>query len=566
MLHAFGLAGLAGLLVPALALGDAPEPPGRPVGVGATLLLRTQAAVRYAPDRFVVGFEETASSKTVANVLEDVDADVVRTVAKIDARVVEVDGEPEEALAALEDSPAVEYVEPEVVLQAADVSPNDELWPQQWGPKRVHAPAAWEATRGSAKVVVAVLDTGVDAGHADLRGTFVPGYDLVNNDANPSDDHGHGTAAAGVIAARTNNGTGQAGICWNCSIMPVKVLGKNGSGTTSAIASGIIWAVDHGARVINMSLGGTGTTQALADAVAYATRKGVLLVAAAGNNGSTTRFYPAAYPDVVSVAGTTSSDGRYDWSNYGEWVRFAAPGCNVAPDAGGGYVNFCGTSSATPIVSGIAGLAYALEPKLTKAAFEQALRGSAVPVPNVARYGRVDSLATLVALGVMPPVNAERPSIRGASRVGTVLAARTGRWSGAPTGFAYRWLRCDAAGRKCAAIDRATTAKYRVRSRDLGSRLRVEVRARNENGATKAVSIPTPKVVRRSTARVMTAPAPETPAGAAATTPDDSAAGAGDGSAPPPSTVDTIAAQADAAVAVAEDAAEDAVEPVANGP
>jgi thermitase len=118
----------------------------------------------------------------------------------------------------------------------------------------------------------------------------VAGYDVINDDADPRDDRGHGTAAAGVIAARTHNREGQAGICWNCSIMPVKVLDSNGSGTTSAVASGIVWAADHGARVISMSLGGAGTTQALTNAVAYAAGKGVLLLAAAGNSGTTTRF------------------------------------------------------------------------------------------------------------------------------------------------------------------------------------------------------------------------------------------------------------------------------------
>ena len=119
---------------------------------------------------------------------------------------------------------------------------------------------------------------------------------------------------AGVLAARTNNGRGIAGVCWECRIMPVKVLDANGSGTNSAVAAGIVWAVDHGARVISMSLGGPGTTQTLTDAIGYATRRGVLLVAAARNNGSTAPFYPAAYPEVLSSPArtprTSSTRGR----------------------------------------------------------------------------------------------------------------------------------------------------------------------------------------------------------------------------------------------------------------
>lgn len=322
----------------------------------------------------------------------------------------------------------------------------------------------------------------------------MPGFDVVNNDFDPQDDNGHGTAAAGVIAARTNNAQGKAGVCWNCAVMPVKVLGASGSGTTSAIASGILWAVAHGADVINLSLGGTGTTSALADAVAQAASQGVVVVAAAGNNGNTTPFYPAAYPQVISVAGTTSADGRYEWSTYGSWVQVAAPGCNIAPEAGGGYVNFCGTSAATPVVSGIAGLAYSLEPTLSKSTFELALRSAAVPLGTIVQYGRVDAAATLEALGLMPPVNEVRPSIVGTPRVGSVLEARKGRWSGTRTRFSYRWLRCNTRGRACAAVKGATATKYRVRARDLRSRLRVVVRARNANGVETARSAPTREV------------------------------------------------------------------------
>src|SRR5918996_1423755 len=354
----------------ALAVGSAAQPRALGVQTGdpasgqileGTLLEETEAVVEQVPGRLVVGFEEDASSATVSAVIEEADGTLTRSLPAIDASVIEIEtGQTDEAVASLQAAPAVEYVEPEIFLEAAAVLPNDALWSQQWGPRRVRAPAAWEATRGSGKVVL--------------------GVDIVNRDSNPHDDNGHGTAAAGVLAARTNNVRGQAGVCWRCAIMPVKVLAADGRGTTTAIAAGILWAVAHGADVINLSLGGTGTTQALTDAVVHAASEGVVIVAAAGNNGNRTAFYPAAYPEVISVAGTTPSDRRYEWSNYGSWVQVAAPGCNVAPDAGGGYVNFCGTSSAAPVVSGIAGLTYSLRPALSKSSFENALSSTAVPV------------------------------------------------------------------------------------------------------------------------------------------------------------------------------------------
>jgi subtilisin family serine protease len=549
-------AGLVGLLVAPSAVGQETGESASPEIVEGTLLPDTEEGVQYVPDRLVVGFEETASSATMSAVIEDVDGTITRSLPAIDASVIEVeDGETSEAIASLEAAPAVEYVEPEVLLQAADVSPNDSLWPQQWGPKLVRAPAAWEATRGSASVVVAVLDTGVDAGHPDLRGAVVFGFDLINNDSNPKDDNGHGTAVAGVVAARTNNLQGEAGVCWNCSIMPVKVLGANGSGSTSTIASGILWAVDHGADVINLSLGGTGTTTALADAVDHAMSQGVVVVAAAGNNGNATRFYPAAYPHVISVAGTDSADRRYDWSNYGSWVQVAGPGCNIAPDKGGGYVNFCGTSSATPVVSGIAGLAYSLEPTLSKSAFEHALRSTAVPVGSAVQYGRVNAVATLAALGLTPPLNEARPSIAGTPRVGSVLGARNGSWTGAPTSFSYRWKRCNTAGRACTTIDGASAASYRVTKRDLRSTLRVKVKARNANGARTARSAPTRKIKVAAATRTETTAVASTdngvPLSTGASSPPPPApppGGGGGEPSPPPSPVDTVVAEAQAVV------------------
>jgi subtilisin family serine protease len=356
--------------------------------------------VSVVADQLLVKFEDGTPRSVVKDVLADAGVAPESLIGKTGTRVVDVS--PEERAAALADlasSPAVEYAESDVVLQLLNTVPNDARWGEQWGATKVSTPKAWDTTRGSGSVVIAVLDTGVDFGHPDLRGASVSGYDFINNDSNPADDQGHGTATAGVVAARANNRVGLAGICWKCSLMSVKVLDANGSGSTSTIARGIVWATDHGARVINLSLGGPGTTQTLADAVDYAAGKGVLLVAAAGNNGKSAPFFPAAYPAVIGVAGTNTSDKRYSWSNYGSWVQVAAPGCNVAPLRGGGYGNFCGTSSATPLVAGLAGLALSAKPGAEVAEVEQAINKAVSPIGSAVKFGRVNAARTLSALG-----------------------------------------------------------------------------------------------------------------------------------------------------------------------
>ena len=157
------------------------------------------------------------------------------------------------AIRALNADPRVVSVELDATASVA-VEPNDPSWGKQWGPRRVRAPQAWSMSTGSRETIIAIVDTGVDETQPDLRGRVMRGWDFHNNDARPRDDNGHGTAVAGVAAAAGNDRVGIAGMCWRCRIMPVKVLNANGSGSHSNIAAGIIWAADHGADVINLSL------------------------------------------------------------------------------------------------------------------------------------------------------------------------------------------------------------------------------------------------------------------------------------------------------------------------
>ena len=366
---------------------------------------RTSTTVRHDPGRIAVTFEPRATERRIDAAFARAGVTVEQAIPQIRAYMVEVDpGRADSALASLRAETDVATAGHEVLADALDVAPNDTSWPQQWGLRVTHFPQAWGAVQsGSKPVVVAVVDTGVDPSHPDLRGAVIAGYDFVHNTANAADDQGHGTAVAGVIAARIDNREGIAGVCGTCVVMPVKVLDANGVGDDSVIAAGIVWAVDHGARVINLSLGGPGTTTSLDDAVAYAVRKGVAVVAAAGNSSSTTPFYPAASPQAIGVAGTTEADRPYSWSNSGQWVKFAAPGCNLATVRGGGYGTFCGTSSATPIVAGLAALSLGATPEAGPQQLEQALAKAAVPMSGFVQYGRIDAPGTLSALRPATP-------------------------------------------------------------------------------------------------------------------------------------------------------------------
>jgi len=379
-------------------------------------------AVQADPNRLLVRFEPGTSRSAAIRVAQDAGGSLERRLPALGLDVVRTEAERLQSVRReLERSSIVRAVTAEYLAGLTGVQPNDVHWPRQTGLHLAGFPEAWEATRGSAETVVAVIDTGVSSTHPDLAGAVLAGRDFFNGDDDPADDHGHGTAVAGVVAARSNNAVGIAGVCWLCKVLPVKVLSADGLGPTSAIAAGILWATDRGADVINLSLGTPQPTPALTGAVAYAAARGVLVVAAAGNDGVASPFYPAAEPGALAIAAIDERNTPYSWSNYGPWVQLAAPGCLPTTLSGGDYGVECGTSIAAPVVSGLAALALAARPTLTAAQLADVLRRGTVPIGSVVRDGRVDAARTVGMLA------AARPALATVNLRSTLTKARSSR-------------------------------------------------------------------------------------------------------------------------------------------
>ena len=283
------------------------------------------------------------------------------------------------------------------------IVPNDQLYaPYQWNLPAIQTERGWALSRGSDDIVIAVLDTGVQLDHPDLQGRIAEGVNLVGEGA-PEDDVGHGTHVAGIIAATVNNGEGVAGLSWRGRIMPVKVLDSTGSGTAYSVAEGIIWATDHGADVINMSLGNYASAEFLHDAIRYAYDRGVVLVAASGNDNTDQPGYPAAYPEVFAVAATDAGDNKAPYSNYGDYIDAAAPGDAIASTyPGSQYAALSGTSMASPHAAALAGLIKSVNPDLTNEEVMDIMRKTAVDLGDKGRdvyfgYGRIDVMRALEA-------------------------------------------------------------------------------------------------------------------------------------------------------------------------
>ncbi len=402
-------------------------------GIPARPLRPTTGRPTYVPDQLFVKFRAGVAAAAAADAHRQAGGAVFQTISRLDVHVVRLTpgSSAAAAMAAYRASGTVEYVE-QVPYAYRMVIPNDPSFSSQWHYSTIGLPSAWDTILGAA-VIVAVIDSGIRNDHPDLGGVAVTGFDFIDNTANgdgdgedgdPTDpgcpdidpnDLSHGTHVSGTIAALSNNGVGVAGVNWGGTspirIMPLRVLGQVmpfsnpnncGVGSFADIAQAIIHAADHGAKIINMSLGGSSGSPTTDSAISYARSRGVTLLAAAGNDGCGAISYPARNPNVIAVGATTITDTRASYSNCGPELDVTAPGGSSAggvlsttgsPAGGNTYAAFQGTSMATPHAAGLAALMYGrgiTDPALIETTLEStALDLGAPGFDNEFGHGRI---------------------------------------------------------------------------------------------------------------------------------------------------------------------------------
>ena len=388
----------------------------------------------YSSEKIIVKFKPELSIQSTEKILQAYQPKSYRLIPRVEAYVVQVGGGTtvEETLAALQQNPDVLYAEPDYKLRLC-TTPNDQLFRYQYALSNpggvlqipgsptgkaqadIRITGAWDYVKGDPNVLVAVLDTGVDYTHPDLVNKVIShGQDFVNNDNDAYDDNGHGTHVAGIIGAETNNTEGIAGVAWNCRILPGKIISADGQGDYDWLIQALVWAADFSSGqakvgVINMSLGGDQPDPALEAALKYAYNKGIVLVAATGNDGGPV-LYPAAYDQyVLAVAARDYNDPIADFSNYGSQVDVAAPGvwilsCYPVALTDPGYLPYAfasGTSMAAPHVAGFAALIKSAKPWLSVDDIMKIIEYTPDDIGTAGRddyagYGRINTQRALV--------------------------------------------------------------------------------------------------------------------------------------------------------------------------
>lgn len=404
--------------------------------IGSAAPPPTTPEADFAPGELLIKFESGVSAQSATQTLNRYGATKIRTLYESPIELWQVPEGKELALATqLSTLPNVAQAEPNYIVHAFDTIPYDPFYYKQWAHLIMNSAQGWDVTTGTADVVIAILDSGIDETHPDLAGKLVAGYDFVDNDSNPHDLNGHGTHVAGIAAAITDNGTGVAGTSWGARIMPIRVLNAQGSGTGADIIDGINWAVSQGADVINLSLGGTGSSPFTQNTINNAHNQGVFITAAMGNcrekkepycPEANPTNYPAAYDNVMAVAATGPNDTWASYSQYGPHCDIAAPGGDIQTSWSEGiystmptynaylithygyYKNYDylnGTSQATPHVAGLAALVLSADPTLTPDQVQAIIEANAADLEPAGwdadyGHGRIDVGATLQAFNI----------------------------------------------------------------------------------------------------------------------------------------------------------------------
>ncbi len=369
----------------------------------------------YAPGQILVKFKPQVGTVRGMGALQAEGLPILELSARSGLLRVEVEpGREAERIAELAARDDVQYATYNYRVHAMG-DPNDPGYSgAQWAPQIMTAPHAWDIHTGSNNITLAILDSGIDLDHPDLQANIVPGFDFINNDSVADDDLGHGTHVAGIAAAVGNNSLGIAGISWKGQLMPLKVLDAYGQGWVDDVVEAIYYAVDHGADIINMSLGTEGTRwpcywEGMEEAFDYAVGQGVLVFVSAGNDGKWGVSCPGAYSQVVAVGATTSADSRASYSNYGPRLDLTAPGHEIYSTVPGGSYDYeSGTSRAAPHAAGLAALLWSFVPSLTDEQLLELMQSSAVDLGAAGwdiyyGYGRVDAGNALDAVILSVP-------------------------------------------------------------------------------------------------------------------------------------------------------------------
>lgn len=389
-------------------------------------------SVESVPGEVLIKFKDIVSAADVTNFAQQIGIQMVEELPKIHVRHyrIQADKTIEQVLEECRANTNVEYAEPNYIYHALE-TPNDPAYSKLWGLNNegqtdgtvdadIDAPEAWEKEKGSREVIVSIIDTGIDYNHPDLAANIwintneIPGngvdddhngfvddehgWDFVNNDNNPIDDHDHGSHCAGTIGAVGNNGKGVVGVNWTVRLMPLKFLNSGGSGSTDDAVKAIIYATDNGANILSNSWGGGGSSQALEDAIRYASAHNVLFIAAAGNESKDNDVkpnYPSNYEveNIIAVAATDDRDDLASFSNYGALtVDLSAPGVEIySTVTGNGYKYLSGTSMATPHVAGAAALLWAhYLPDVQMRAIKYRIFGAVDRIGNLENYVLLD--------------------------------------------------------------------------------------------------------------------------------------------------------------------------------
>jgi thermitase len=350
-----------------------------------------------AQDRILVKFKDTTTSSKKNQILTYHGLKEKSEIPKIKVKIISIpsDHTPEEAIDRLlaQDRDSIEFAEVDS-LNKPGFTPNDPYFSSQWEHPNTNAPQAWDTVTGEG-LVIGIADTGVDCLHADLF--CVPGWNVVDNNDDARDVYGHGTAVAGTAAAVGNNGIGVAGKAWAAKIMPVRVAESSGAAYDSKIASGITWAADRGAKVVNNSYQTSGSFT-VQQAGKYLKSKGGLLTVSEGNYSSDQGAM--ASPDLISVSATDPENNLYGFSSFGNDTDVSAPGCVTTTSAGGGYSGWCGTSFSAPATAGVLALIFAAKPSLTPAQAENILVTTAKDLgtggwDKYYGWGRIDAGASV---------------------------------------------------------------------------------------------------------------------------------------------------------------------------